>query len=166
MRRHSSPANRRVRLNFTKPMQSLKCPNCGLVNWGDSQFCKRCGSDLWHLSQDAPPVWRWFVAYSVLMALLYLFVIFLGGYFLTHPEILRGPRDDPEVMGAVFVVVGLLMMLPFAAAPFLPRKPWVWVFDLVLICLGLTSACCLPASIPLLIFWLRPETKTFFGRNV
>jgi hypothetical protein len=32
----------------------------------------------------------------------------------------------------------------------------------VTIGLGMTSACTLPICIPLLIFWLKPETKAFF----
>jgi hypothetical protein len=41
----------------------------------------------------------------------------------------------------------------------------LWVYDLVVICLGMTSACILPASVPLLIFWLKPEVKSHFGKN-
>jgi hypothetical protein len=33
----------------------------------------------------------------------------------------------------------------------------------VIICLGMTSACFLPVCIPLLIFWIKPETKLYFG---
>jgi hypothetical protein len=36
---------------------------------------------------------------------------------------------------------------------------------MVLICIGMNSCCLLPASIPLLIFWIKPETKTYFGRK-
>ena len=63
---------------------------------------------------------------------------------------------------AVMTVFGLAGV--FGAAPFLPRRPWVWIYDLVLICLGLTSVCCLPATIPLLVYWLKPEAKSWFGR--
>jgi hypothetical protein len=47
----------------------------------------------------------------------------------------------------------------------MPRRPWAWIFGLVLICIGLTSLCCLPVAIPLLLSWLKPETKSYFGRN-
>ena len=42
---------------------------------------------------------------------------------------------------------------------------WLWIYDLIIICLGMTSACFWPAVIPLLIFWLKPETKRHFGRR-
>jgi hypothetical protein len=31
--------------------------------------------------------------------------------------------------------------------------------------IGMTSCCFLPFLIPLLIYWLKPETKAYFGRN-
>jgi len=111
-------------------------------------------------------VWKWFVVYCILMALLYLALVGLGfGYLLVEPAKLEVNSSEAEFLGPVFIVAGLLLFFPFVSAPFLPRKPWVWIFDLVLICIGLTSACCLPAAIPLLIFWLKPETKLFFGRD-
>jgi hypothetical protein len=39
----------------------------------------------------------------------------------------------------------------------------VWVYDLVLICMGMTSAGCIPACVPLPIFRIKPETKRCFG---
>jgi hypothetical protein len=62
-----------------------------------------------------------------------------------------------------------IMCLPLFGACLLPLvlrpQPWLWTYDLVIICLGMTSACFLPACIPLLIFWLKPETKHYFGRK-
>ena len=51
----------------------------------------------------------------------------------------------------------------FAAPLFMPREKWVWIFDLVLICFGFTTCCLIPACIPLLIFWLKPEAKAWFN---
>ena len=102
------------------------------------------------------------------MAVVYLLVgVFGATILIIGPEQFQTSRQDADgllVQGVVFVFLGLLLLVPFAAAPFLPRRPWVWVYDLVLICLGLTSCACLPITIPLLIFWLKPETKVWFGR--
>jgi drug/metabolite transporter (DMT)-like permease len=113
-----------------------------------------------------PPVYKWFLAYCILMALIYLVVALMGIIFLV-----TGP--DPEmseleatIMGLVFLVMGLVFFAGYAVGPFLPRKSWAWVYGMVLICIGLTSACCLPACIPMLIFWLKPELKAFFGREL
>jgi len=118
------------------------------------------------LNPATPPVYKWFVAYCILMALLYLTMAVMGIVFMfTEPDP-EMSAAEAKVMGAVILILGLVFFVPYALAPFLPRKSWVWIFGLVLICIGLTSACCLPACIPLLIFWLKPEMKAFYGRTL
>jgi hypothetical protein len=114
-----------------------------------------------------PGVWPWFIAYCVLMALMYAVLALAGVAILLGGP--TQPNQDPLValtQGACFLVFCVPLTVIYAVAPFLPRRPGVWVYDLVLICLGLTSICCLPATIPLLIFWMKPETKMWFGREV
>jgi hypothetical protein len=99
------------------------------------------------------------------MALVYLMLVVVGiVYLVVEPE-----RDmsaaEQRVMGVVFIVMGLAFCAPYAAAPFLPQKSWVWVFGLVLICIGLGSLCCLPICIPLLLAWMKPEMKAYYGRD-
>ena len=138
-----------------------KCQQCGLVNWEHDQFCQRCGNPL---NARTPPVFQWFVAYCILMALAYLGLVLVGiGSIFTEPD-KDMSAEEATLMGAVFIVLGLMFSVPYAVAPFLPRTSWVWVLGLVLICLGLSSACCLPICIPLLIHWLKPEMKAFYGR--
>ena len=140
---------------------SKKCPQCELVNWEYEEVCKRCGASL---NVAKPSAFTWYVVFCVLMALLYLSMTVMGILFMfTQPE--RDMSDaEAKVMGAVFILMGLVFSAPFAIAPFLPRKSWVWVYGLVLICLGLSSVCCLPVCIPLLLAWLKPDMKAFFGR--
>jgi len=117
---------------------------------------------------NAPPVVIWYKVYAGLMAVMYLLVL-VGGIALPliAPEEVDLDADDPPAW-AVSLVVGCVS-LPFAAAYvaafFVPVKPWAWIYHLVLICIGFTSVCCMLASIPLLIFWLRPETKAYFGHH-
>ena len=147
-------------------MSNVKCIHCGLINWPDATTCKRCGASLLNVDQPKPPVMTWFTAYCVFMALLYLFCFVLGIVFVTVQPAQRDMSPgEAQVMGIVFIVMGLALAIPFAIGPFLPRKPGAWVFGLVLICIGLTSICCLPATIPLLIHWIKPETKMYFGRT-
>ena len=147
-------------------MTNVKCPQCGLVNWLDAEFCKRCGASLVHLSRTKPPVMTWYKAYCVVMALLYLFCIVAGVIFLiaapTDPNI---SAAEAQITGGAMFFGGILAFGPFAFGAFLPQKPWAWIFGLVLICIGLTSVCCMPATIPLLIHWIKPETKFYFGRT-
>jgi hypothetical protein len=113
---------------------------------------------------DAPPVVTWYRVYAGLMAAMYLAMVVFG---VTMPLWVPAQEDEPPpwVYALAFGCVGLPFAAAYVAAFFVPVKPWAWVYHLVLICLGLTSACCMLASIPLLIFWIKPETKAYFGRG-
>ena len=116
------------------------------------------------LKPATPPVYKWFVVYCILMAVLYLILAVMGIVYMFIEPDKEMSAAEAKLMGTVFLILGLVFCVPYAVAPFLPRKSWVWVFGLVLICLGLTISCCLPACIALLIFWLKPEMKEFYGR--
>ncbi|HLM58716.1 MAG TPA: hypothetical protein VK422_21610 [Pyrinomonadaceae bacterium] len=111
-----------------------------------------------------PAVWAWYVAFCAAMAIMWLMLVILGLNF-----IVAGPSDpemspgEARVMGLIFIVLGAALMAPYAAAPFLPRRKWAWVVGVVLIALSMTGTCCIPAAVPLLIFWVKPETKAFFN---
>lgn len=141
---------------------SKKCHHCGLVNWDQDEVCKRCSASL---NQETPPVYKWFIAYCVLMALLYLVTAAMGIMFMFIEPDRDMSAEEAKILGVVCLLMGLAFFVPYAAAPFLPRRNWVWILGLVLICIGLTSACCLPVCVPLLIFWLKPEMKAFYGKN-
>ena len=70
----------------------------------------------------------------------------------------------------MFLIPGLLFFVPYLLAIFLPRKPFFWVLGIILIALnfiplGFSSCILLPSAVILMVFWLRPETKAYFGRN-
>jgi hypothetical protein len=115
-----------------------------------------------------PPVWKWYRVYAGLMAAMYVlftaFMVVFGALEATHPGRQRGPAIAAWVYLVVIVGGSALLAAAYAAAFFLPFKPWAWIYHIVLIGIGMTSVCCLPACIPLLIYWFSPETKRFFGR--
>lgn len=109
----------------------------------------------------------WYRVYLVVMCLMFLAVIaggavVLSGVFPITAEDLDGM--PPQVLGSIYLIMGIAMMIPYALAFVLPRKPWVWIYHLVMICIGMTG-CTIVASIPLLIFWLKPDVKGYFGRQ-
>jgi hypothetical protein len=120
----------------------------------------------------SPPVIAWFHAYSVIFVLMYLAVAAFGiVFFVVDPATFKTELDmemEPmfaKIMGAVFIIMGLGFAVVSAIPLLFSPRPWVWVYSLVLICLGLTSPCFLPFSIPLMIFWLKPETKAYYGKQ-
>ena len=87
---------------------------------------------------------------------------------LVSPGTMAEAADDEAGLmfeGTLYLLIGIVLCIPFAITPLLPAKPWVWIYGIVLIAIGMTSACCLPATIPLLVFWIKPEVKSYFGRE-
>ena len=120
-------------------------------------------------SYGTPGVVTWFKVYAALMALVYLLLMGLGIFMVVAGASLEGMEElqgsaSPIVIGVIYAIMGLVFAIVFAVGLFLPRKPWGWIMGIVLIALGMTSVCCLPATIPLLIFWLKPDAKAYFGR--
>lgn len=119
-----------------------------------------------------PGVITWFHVYTACLAGLYLLLAgIMGlasiGVLVDPPE--NVPADEQALVGVMFLVFTLLLTAPagvFLAPFFLPRKPWVWIYDIVLIGIGMTSCALWPATIPLLIFWLKPQVQRYYGRAV
>ena len=114
--------------------------------------------------------YRWFVAYVAVTALVFLVGV-IGGLFLLITDFVYDTGSTPaeieevRASGAVMLAVCLPLLAVFVVGFFLPRRPWSWVYGLVLICLGLTSCITWPITIPLLIQWLKPEMKARFGHR-
>ncbi len=104
-------------------------------------------------------MWVWYVVYTVFLAVTYLACLGGGAAMAFFAD-----KDEQRFQGIVLAIVGLPFLIVYGAAPFLPKKPWAWIVHLILICMTMSSACCIPAAIPLLIFWLKPECKAYFGR--
>ena len=118
-------------------------------------------------AQAVPPVIFWFKVYAGGMALLYGLTILLGA-FLVLVGTWEVEDIDPIEMylvGGLLVGLGFVFLGLYVAALLLPRKPWVWVYDIVMIAIGLTSCLTMVAAIPLLIYWIKPEVQQYFGRN-
>jgi hypothetical protein len=139
------------------------------------------------MTEQPPGVVFWYRAYCVLAALLCaLASAFAAGIAALTAGILgmiSGLSDDSaRVQGTVSslphpfrfeatplmvapIVVGVVLVLAFAAAPFLRRTPAAWTYHAVLIGLGLLTPL-LPFSVALIIFWLQPRTQAYFGRTL
>lgn len=117
------------------------------------------------MSPRAQSTFNWYRVYCGAMAAMYLLCIVGGVLMLVADEETFG-SDTAQMRftGIALALFSAPAMAAFALGLFLPRKPWTWTYGLVLICLGMTSVCCLPACIPLLIAWIKEDVKAAFGR--
>jgi hypothetical protein len=67
------------------------------------------------------------------------------------------------VMGLFYGGMGLVFLVPTLIALFGGRRPWVHVVGTVVIAMGMLSICCIPVLIPLLLVWMKPETRAWYG---
>lgn len=116
-----------------------------------------------------PGVILWYRIYLGLSVFFCLLAAALGGFFLwpDSPMYAQTPPEEHvilKIMGGIYLLIGLLGIVVYLIPFFLGRKPWVWIYHLVMICLGIPAGF-LIASIPLLIFWLKPEVKAYYGRQ-
>ena len=117
-----------------------------------------------HPVSPAPRVVFWFKICASAFAAFNL--IGAGVSVLGSLGILDQPMNaTSNVMRALLLVLCLPLFIAYVV-PFLFRpRPWLWTYDLVLICLSMTGILCLPIGIPLLIHWLKPETRAYFRKR-
>jgi len=125
--------------------------------------------DLRHALVDAspPPVVRWYRRYCAVVASAYAFAsLASGGIFQGRTRLAEATDQAPSVF-IVFAVLWALVMLFLAlvhvAALLTPRAPYAWKVHAVIIGLGMTTLVLWPISMPLLYFWLKRETRVWFG---
>ena len=111
-----------------------------------------------------PPVWGWYVAFCVAWALFYALAIAFSAWLLV-----TGDPPPPTTTIAPWLAMGLwfgffaVLLVAYAVAPLLPRKPWTWIYGIVIIAFSALGGCFFVA-IPLLVFWIRPDLQAYLGR--
>jgi hypothetical protein len=80
----------------------------------------------------------------------------------------KGARDQAlaEARESAFggAVVSVFAAGFYIVAAFVPRKPWGWVLGLIAIVGSIFPFCITAAgAVPILIHWLKPETKRCFS---
>ena len=108
----------------------------------------------------------WYRVYCAVMVVLNLVVALIGIVLVVlQPETRQYDRDEILITGIAYAVVGAVLFIVYMVALFLPPRPYNWIVGFVMMGIGMTSCCFIPAVIPLLIFWIKPETQAFFGRK-
>jgi len=65
------------------------------------------------------------------------------------------------IQGVVMAIFCVPFAIMFGYGLMTSRNKFGWIWGIILIAIGMTSPCCLPVSIPLLIFWLKEDNKVW-----
>ena len=114
---------------------------------------------------SAPPVVFWFKVYVVMNAVMYLVIAALLAAVAVFASGSFREEIGPAVLLLGIAGACVFFAIAYLASLFFPRRPWSWVYDLVVICLGFTGCLTLPFSVALLVFWIRPDVKAWFGTS-
>ena len=76
-----------------------------------------------------------------------------------------GGRSGDVLAGVLMSMFGIAMLIPCVLSLVGGRKSWVHTLATVVVILSMLTTCCLPIGIPMLIFWMRPETKRWYGAS-
>ena len=117
-----------------------------------------------HLQQEQPKAVFWFRVYAGAVAALY-FLITLGGMVFIALSI-GAETSEFLIMGIIYVPLGILFGLGYLGVFFFKPSPRAWVYHLVLICIGFGGCPTIAAAIPLLIYYIKPEVKHYYGRDL
>jgi hypothetical protein len=108
----------------------------------------------------------WYRVYCGALTALYALLATMGLVLAyVQPTSNNQTAEESLIMGLIYAIVGTIFFAIFLVALILPPKPYNWIVGIVMIAIGMTSCCTWPAVIPLLIYWIKPETRKFFGRN-
>lgn len=118
----------------------------------------------------------WLKAYSLVMLLIQGTVTAFFARVIVDPVAhLKGEiayQNNPEGAVALLVFFCVLLAVIFGAPiPFLlaaliwPRRPSGWHVGICGIIAGLLTPCGWIATVPLAIYWLKPEVKAYYSPN-
>lgn len=111
-----------------------------------------------------PAAWGFFLIYVFTLVFAYFCVALLSGALFVMGISSPGPEaSEMIVTGVLGFGFGMVFTVAFAAAPFLPRKKWAWIYTLILVGLGMGSCCWMPFSIYLLIQWVGDDVKQYYN---
>ena len=120
------------------------------------------------IPRTRPAIVAWARAFAGVVALVNLFTAITSAFMLVVAVSQPHSMHDPAVAIRSFVIMGFLgtaLTIAGTKAFFRAneRTPATYTTFLVLMA-GTTVSCfCLPAALPLLFLWLKPEVKAWFG---
>jgi hypothetical protein len=114
---------------------------------------------------EQPKTVMWFRIYAGALAVTYALTAVLGALMVLFGDNMpRHHQDLPaKLEGVLYMVVAVPLCALFAVGVPSSRARWRWAFGFVLLAIGTMSCCCLPVVIPIMVMWLKPDVKEWFG---
>jgi hypothetical protein len=105
--------------------------------------------------------------YVILMFLMYAAIVVLVVAASFYKDaVARDLEVGPiEAMILLFIlgIISAVLAIVFVVGLFWHRGLGGWIYNLILICIGLTSGCTWPITIPLMIFWIKHKDDIQHG---
>jgi hypothetical protein len=121
------------------------------------------------LTEERPPDGVfYFRLYAALMLVVCALFFLFGMFQLVKTASASGsspPDIEDWIAAGVLMTVGIVGAIPYVIPLFAGRKAWVHTLGTIAIALPMTSMCCLPIAVPVLLVWLKPETRRYFDQN-
>lgn len=96
---------------------------------------------------------------------MYLLVMIAGVVIWLYADHVESEIDHEHIyfiQGGMLVILGFVLALVFAFGLIQKYTTFAWVYGIVMISIGLTSPGCVPMAVPLLIFWIKDDTKRWY----
>ena len=100
-----------------------------------------------------PRVVFWFKIYCLGLAFV-SFILLLLSFKLIF--------DDVQPWGASFFLSSIASLIVSILPIYLPRKDWVWIFNLTVLGISLTNLITIPVGVPLIVLYAKPEVRKFY----
>lgn len=115
----------------------------------------------------ALPWLRGFCAAQLLMfgglSLMGLGLVATAGF---DPSLRASPGDPPLwVIGVFLLVLGLPLSTFYLVGVVAPRRPWLFTYGIVSFAVAFMCGGCWFLAIPVLIYWLKPETRAWLEQD-
>lgn len=119
------------------------------------------------MNSPTPKVVAWYQRYCQAAISLLLLGSTFGFYaVLSRASLAESWGVEPvalAIFGSLWVLSLLFLAFVHFAALRSPRAPWAWKIHAILLGIGLTTLVLWPVALPLLWYWMKPETKHFYG---
>lgn len=116
------------------------------------------------LNMETPSAVTYYRIYAGVLAVIYAALVIAGiGMLVASPSMSGKDQLEFIVYGVVFVVMGVPLAIASVVSMFLPQRKWAWFMHVIMAAMGTSSCCFAPFAIFIIIKYLEPDVKRYFG---